>query len=184
LPEDGDGALAAVRELVEKGIPAATRSSGPHFFHFVTGGTTPAALAADWLASARDQNAFSWVASPLGSRLEVVAVDWLRELFGLPTGWGGVLTTGATTANFTALAAARCWWGGRQGRDVDADGLAGLPAVPVFSSGYVHPSALKALAMLGIGRGSVRVRARDAIGRLDADALERGPRPSAARRRS
>ncbi len=104
----------------------------------------------------------------------MVAVDWLRELFGLPEGWGGVLTTGATTANFTGLAAARRWWGLRHGHDVDSDGLAGLPPVPVFSSGYVHASALKALAMLGIGRGSVRVCARDEPGRLDEAALERG----------
>ena len=173
LPEHGDGALAAVRELLERGVPAATRSSGPRFFHFVTGGTTPAALAADWLASALDQNAFSWVASPLGSRLEAVAVDWLRDLFGLPRGWGGVLTTGATTANLTALAAARRWWALRNERDVDADGFGGLGPIPVFSSGYVHPSARKALAILGLGRDTVRVCARDEVGRLDAAALER-----------
>jgi hypothetical protein len=102
LPARGTGAAAAIAELVEKGLPGATRSSGPRFFHFVTGGGTPAALAADWLASAIDQNSFSWVSSPLGSRAERVAVAWLRELFQLPESWGGVLTTGATMANFTA----------------------------------------------------------------------------------
>jgi glutamate/tyrosine decarboxylase-like PLP-dependent enzyme len=171
LPETGDGAVAALTELVDNGIEAATGSAGPRFFHFVTGGVTPAAHGADWLASTLDQNAFSAVSSPLAARLETVAIGWLLDLFELPASWGGVLTTGATTANFTALAAARRWWAERHGVDVDSDGWAGLPAVPVFSSGYVHPSATKALAMLGIGRGSVLVVARGA-GRLDAEALE------------
>ncbi len=74
-------------------------------------------------------------------------------------------------ANFTALAAARQWWGERHERDAAADGLAGLPAVPVLSSGYIHPSARKALAMLGIGREGVRTFSRDSVGRLDLDAL-------------
>jgi glutamate/tyrosine decarboxylase-like PLP-dependent enzyme len=174
LPENGDGALAALKALVEDGFAAATRSSGPRFFHFVTGGVTPAAHAADWLATTLDQNAFTPVSSPLGARLERVAVEWLLDLFELPSSWGGVLTTGATTANFTALAAARRWWAERHGIDVDERGFAGLPAVPVFSSGYVHPSATKALAMLGIGRASVRVASRDAAGRLDPAELERG----------
>jgi glutamate/tyrosine decarboxylase-like PLP-dependent enzyme len=173
LPENGDGALVALRELVEVGLDAATRSAGPRFFHFVTGGVTPAAHGADWLASTLDQNAFSAVSSPLGTRLETVSVDWLLDLFGLPSSWGGVLTTGATTANFVALAAARRWWAQRHDVDVDDRGFAGLPATPIFSSGYIHPSATKALAMLGLGRGSVRVLARDAVGRLDVDALER-----------
>jgi glutamate/tyrosine decarboxylase-like PLP-dependent enzyme len=157
LPEDGDGALAALAELVERGFPAATRSSGPRFFHFVTGGSTPAALGADWLASLVDQNSFSWVSSPLGSQLETVAVRWLLDLFELPASWGGVLTTGATMANFVGLAAARRWWAEQHGVDVDANGFAGLPAVPVLSTPFVHASALKALAMVGIGRDSVRL---------------------------
>jgi glutamate/tyrosine decarboxylase-like PLP-dependent enzyme len=138
----------------------------------VTGGVTPAALGADWLTTALDQNAFSRVGSPLGTRLERVAVDWLKELFELPAAWGGALSTGATTANLMGLAAARQWWGERHGRDVGADGLAGLPPLPVLSSGFVHPSALKALAILGIGREAVRTFSRDAAGRLDLPALE------------
>jgi glutamate/tyrosine decarboxylase-like PLP-dependent enzyme len=173
LPEDGDGALAALTALVEQGVPAATRSSGPRFFHFVTGGVTPAAQGADWLASTLDQNAFSAVSSPLAVRLEAVTIAWLLDLFDLPASWGGVLTTGATTANFTGLAAARRWWAERHDVDVDEHGFAGLPAPPIFSSGFVHPSATKALAMLGLGRGSVRVLAKDAAGSLDVDALER-----------
>jgi glutamate/tyrosine decarboxylase-like PLP-dependent enzyme len=172
LPEDGSGAVPALEELVE-GLDAATASPGPRFFHFVTGGVTPAAFGADWLTTALDQNAFSWVGSPLGTRLETVAVGWLKQLFGLPAEWGGALTTGATTANFMGLAAARQWWGERHGRDIGAEGMAGLPPVPVLSSGFIHPSALKALAMLGIGRASVQAFSRDAVGRIDLPALGR-----------
>jgi glutamate/tyrosine decarboxylase-like PLP-dependent enzyme len=172
LPEHGTGAPAALEELLG-GLDAATASSGPRFFHFVTGGVTPAALGADWLATALDQNAFSWVGSPLGTRLETVAVRWLKELFDLPAEWGGALTSGATTANLMGLAAGRQWWGEEHGRDVGADGMAGLPPVPVLSSGLIHTSATKALAMLGIGRASVKTFSRDEVGRIDLDALER-----------
>jgi len=172
MPEDGDGTLAAVRELAERGQQAATRSSGPRFFHFVMGGGTPAALGADWLASAFDQVAFGWASSPMASRLEQVAVDWLRQLFELPEEFGGVLTSGATMGNFVALAAARNWWAERQGVEADEVGLSSLPAPLILTSGYIHPSAVQAIGMLGMGQGNVERFARDAAGRLDAEALE------------
>jgi glutamate/tyrosine decarboxylase-like PLP-dependent enzyme len=172
LPEEGDGALEAVRLLSQEGGKAAIGSAGPRFFHFVIGGVTPAALGADWVTSALDQNAGAWASSPMATKLEVVALDWLKDLFGLPAGWGGVLTTGATMANFTGLASARRWWGERHGVDVDEDGLGKLPPVPVLSSGYIHSTALKALSMLGIGRGSVNKLAKDSAGRLDLEAMD------------
>jgi glutamate/tyrosine decarboxylase-like PLP-dependent enzyme len=172
LPEEGSGAERALRELLDEGLDGTIRSAGPRFFHFVIGGSTPAALAADWLASALDQNNGAWIAAPLTAQLEVVCMSWLKELFGLPHGWGGVLTTGATMANFTALACARRWWGLQHDRDVDRDGLGGLPPVPVLSSGYIHPSATKALAMLGVGRSTVRTYIRDGVGRVDLGSLE------------
>jgi glutamate/tyrosine decarboxylase-like PLP-dependent enzyme len=167
LPDDGDGTLAAVRDLAELGAATATRSSGPRFFHFVIGGTTPAALAADWLTSALDQNVAAWIASPLGTRLEVIATDWLRELFELPEDFKGVLVTGGTMANFVALAAARDWCA----RGAADRGLAALAQIPVLTSGYVHASAMKSLALLGVGKANVRKLARDRAGRLDLDAL-------------
>jgi glutamate/tyrosine decarboxylase-like PLP-dependent enzyme len=170
LPERGSGAAAALTELLA-GKPAATRSPGPRFFHFVTGGVTPAAFGGDWLTTLLDQNSFSWVSSPLGARVETVAVQWLKELFELPAAWSGLLTTGATTANFTALGAARRWWAEQHGVDVDAVGLSGLPQTPIFSSGYVHSSAIKALGMLGLGR-ELQTFARDEVGRVDLDGLE------------
>ena len=171
LPEHGEGSLAAVRALIDGTWEGATRSAGPRFFHFVMGGGTPAALAAEWLTSAVDQIAFNWVSSPFAMRVEQISVDWLKELFGLPAAWSGVFTSGATTANFTGLAAARRWWALEHGVDVEEDGLAGLPPVPVLGGGYVHVSAVKALAMLGIGRSRVRTFPADTTGRLDVAAL-------------
>src|SRR5215207_2155650 len=115
LPETGEGAPGALAELARLGHETATRSSGPRFFHFVIGGTTPAALAADWLASALDQNVGAWIISPLGTRLEVLALDWLRQLFELPEDFSGVLVTGGTMANFVCLSAARDWCAARLG---------------------------------------------------------------------
>jgi glutamate/tyrosine decarboxylase-like PLP-dependent enzyme len=173
MPENGDGALEALAELASRGQDAAMRSSGPRFFHFVMGGGTPAAVGADWLTSAYDQVAYAWASSPFAARLEQVAVEWLRQLFELPEGFGGVLTTGATMGNFVALAAARNWWGERLGVDVDQDGLSRLPPPLIVSSGYLHPSAAQAIGMLGLGRGNIRRLARDDVGRVDLAAVER-----------
>jgi glutamate/tyrosine decarboxylase-like PLP-dependent enzyme len=172
LPAEGVGSLAALNELIAASLEGATRSTGPRFFHFVMGGGTPAALGGDWLASALDQVAFNWVSSPFAARLEQVSLDWVKDLFGLPRAWSGVITTGATMANFVGLAAARRWWGLQHDVDIEADGLAGLPPIPVLSSGYVHASALKAVGMLGIGRRNVSVLASDAVGRLDLKKLD------------
>ncbi len=173
MPEDGDGTLAALRELAERGEGSAIRSSGPRFFHFVMGGGTPAALAADWLTSSYDQVAFGWASSPFAARLEQVAIEWLLELFELPGEFGGVLTTGATMANFVGLIAARSWFGERVGVDVDEEGLPGAPPLKILSSGFVHPSAVQAVGMLGLGQGRVTRLASDSAGRLDLGALER-----------
>lgn len=170
LPEQGVGTAAAVEELLA-GMDAHVRSTGPRFFHWVMGGVTPAALAGDWLTSLLDQNAGGWEASPLASRLEQVSLGWLLELFGLPSTWGGVLTTGATMAHFTGLAGARQWWGEQQGVDVAANGTSGLPAMPVLTSRYIHVTALKVLAMLGVGREQT-IDCSDGEGRLDPSALE------------
>jgi glutamate/tyrosine decarboxylase-like PLP-dependent enzyme len=172
LPAAGVGAEASVAALVRVATAAAVHSSGPRFYHFVVGGSTPAAMAGDWLASLIDQAAGLWTASPLAGRVETIVLRWLRQLFGLPADGGGVLTPSATFANLTGLACARYWWADRHGVDVTAHGLAGLPPMPVFAGGYVHPSVRKALQILGCGRDTVRTFAADDSGRLDLDALE------------
>lgn len=169
LPQEGKGGLETVTTLLQDGLDASIASSGPRFFHFIVGGATPAALGADWVTSLLDQNPGLWVASPLGGQLDAVALGWLRELFELPPQWGGVLTSGATMANYVGLAAARRWWAQRHGHDVDRAGFEGLPPVPVFASGLVHPSIGKALGMLGIGRENLQK-----ITTGDADTLDLG----------
>jgi glutamate/tyrosine decarboxylase-like PLP-dependent enzyme len=171
LPERGSGAVDALRELLDRGVPASVSSGGPRFFHYVIGGSTPAALGAAWLTDALDQNPGLWDASPLGSALGKLSLDWLADLFGLPSTWGGALVTGGTTANYVALAAGRRWCGLQRGVDVEEEGLPALPPISVFSSGYLHTSARKAVAMLGIGRGRIRTFARDDVGRVDLEAL-------------
>ena len=172
LPSEGTGSLQALAELVAVATEGATRSTGPRFFHFVMGGVTPAALAADWLTSSLNQSAYNWVSSPLGSRIEQVALGWMKELFGIPAHWSAVMTSAATTGNFVGLAAARRWWGLEHGVDVDAQGLSGLPRTPVFSGGYLHASAVKALGMLGLGRATPQIVSGDATGRVDLVAME------------
>jgi glutamate/tyrosine decarboxylase-like PLP-dependent enzyme len=176
LPIEGSGSLRALTDLIAAASEGATRSTGPRFFHFVMGGVTPAALGADWLTSTLNQSAYNWVSSPLASRIEQVALGWMRELFGIPAGWSAVMTSAATTANLVGLAAARRWWGLGHGIDVDEQGLAGLAAPPIFAGGYLHASAVKAAGLLGLGRSRPQVLARDAGGRLDLAALERALR--------
>ncbi len=173
FPEKGLGAAAALRRLIDEGFEASVASSGPRNFHFVIGGTTPAALGGDWLASALDQIPYAWVTSPLAVKLELISLDWLREAFELPPGWGGIMTTGATMANFVGFGAARQWWGEKHGIDVAEAGLAGAPQVPILSSGYIHASAVKCFSMLGMGRASVHKFARNDIGQLDVDAMRK-----------
>ncbi|GAB1509655.1 pyridoxal phosphate-dependent decarboxylase family protein [Actinophytocola sp. KF-1] len=173
LPETGHGAPDSVAELLRIGTAAATHSSGPRFFHFVVGGSTPAAMAGDWVTSLLDQLSGMWTASAFATTAETVVLRWLKDLFGLPPGWGGVLTPSATFANLTGLACARQWWGEQHGADVAADGLAGLPRMPVLASGYVHASVRKALQLLGFGRDTVQVHARDDAGRADLDGMRR-----------
>jgi glutamate/tyrosine decarboxylase-like PLP-dependent enzyme len=172
LPSDGVGSLEALTSLVQSAMEGATRSTGPRFFHFVMGGVTPAALGADWMTSTINQSVYNWVSSPLASRIEQVTLGWLKELFGIPREWSAVMTSAATTANLVGLAAARRWWGLEHGVDVDEEGLAGLPPIPVFAGGFLHASAVKVLGIVGLGRGRPGILTRDAAGHIDLEALE------------
>jgi glutamate/tyrosine decarboxylase-like PLP-dependent enzyme len=173
LPDQGTGTKVAVETLLRVGTATATASAGPRFYHFVIGGATPAALAADWVVSLLDQNAAFRASSWFADTVETTVLDWLRDLVGLPPGWGGALTASATFGNFTGLAVATHWWGERHGVDISANGLAGLPRMPVLGGGYVHPSARKALQLLGHGRDTVQTFARDDVGRVDIAGLRR-----------
>jgi glutamate/tyrosine decarboxylase-like PLP-dependent enzyme len=107
LPQTGEDPVAVIEALARNAEPGMVASAGPRYFGFVVGGSLPAALAADWLTSAWDQNAGLYALSPAAAMVEEVAEHWLVELFSLPPGTSAGFTTGATMANFTNIAAAR-----------------------------------------------------------------------------
>jgi glutamate/tyrosine decarboxylase-like PLP-dependent enzyme len=172
LPDDGEAPEAVIDALAAGAEPGLVASPGPRYFGFVTGGSLPAALAADWLTSAWDQNACLHVMSPAAAAAEETATGWCRELLGLPETAQAGLTTGAQMANVTALAAARNAVLARAGWDVEARGLIGAPALRVIAGAEAHATVFNALRLIGLGRDTViRVEA-DEQGRMRADALE------------
>jgi glutamate/tyrosine decarboxylase-like PLP-dependent enzyme len=171
LPEQPGDPLETLRLLDEAGSPATVASAGGRYFGFVFGGSLPAALAANWLAGAWDQNACMVAASPVGAKLETVALRWLLEALGLPAEAGGGFVSGATMANFSGLAAARHALLKREGWDVEAQGLFGAPPITVVVGDEVHVSLLKALSLLGFGRERVVRVPVDGQGRMRAEAL-------------
>ncbi len=177
LPEAGSDPAVALADLDRWISPATMAMAGPRFFGFVIGGSLPGALAANVLAAAWDQNSAKWAATPGTAALERVALRWTLEALGLPRDAGGGFVTGATVANFTALAAARHAVLARAGWDVEARGLFAAPPITVVVGAEAHVSVLKALAMLGLGRERVVTVPVDGQGRLRPDALPplRGP---------
>jgi glutamate/tyrosine decarboxylase-like PLP-dependent enzyme len=171
LPAGPTSADTVLHLLHEYGSPATVAKTGGRNFGFVNGGCLPAALAAAWLVSAWDQNAAFFVQSPVAVTLEEVALEWVRDLLGLPEGSGGAVVTGATMANFSALAAARHALLERVGWDVESEGLFGAPPITVVVGEEAHTSVLKALGLLGLGRNRVVRVPVDKQGRMRADAL-------------
>ena len=168
IPERTSPAEEVLAELDEFGSPATMASAGGRFFGFVIGGSLPVTMAANWLAGAWDQNAGLVVTSPVNATLEQVALNWVKELFGLPPGCGGGFVTSATAANFCGLAAARHALLARLGWDVESQGLFGAPPLQVVVGEEVHASMRKALAMVGFGRERVVRVPCDDQGRMRA----------------
>ena len=171
LPESGEDPVLVVEALAANAEGGLIATAGPRFFGFVIGGSVPAALAADWLTSAWDQNAGLYVIGPAAAVAEEVAGAWLADLFGLPAGVSVGFTTGATMASFTGLAAARHALLARLGWDVERQGLFAAPEIPVVVSDESHVTIFAALQMLGMGRERVIRVATDEQGRMRADAL-------------
>ena len=171
LPDEPQAPLAVVEGLARAAEPGLVGSAGPRYFGFVVGGSVPAALAADWLTSAWDQNSVLYVLSPAAAVAEEVAAAWLIDLFGLPKGSSVGFTTGATMASFTAIAAARHAVLERAGWNVEDDGYVGAPPISVVVSDESHVTIFVSLQMLGLGRSRVHRVATDAQGRMRADAL-------------
>jgi glutamate/tyrosine decarboxylase-like PLP-dependent enzyme len=168
-PLDPERVIAELVEAAEDGGLMAT--PGPRFFGFVIGGALPAAVAADWLTAAWDQNAGLHAASPVAAVVEDVATAWLVELLGLPRDVSAGFVTGAQMANFVALAAARHHVLAGAGWDVEARGLAGAPPIGVFVGAERHVTVDAAVRYLGLGTASMREVAADGQGRMRPDRL-------------
>ena len=168
LPEDGQDPRAVIEHLADVGGRAAVAMAGPRYFGFVIGGALPAAVAADWLTSAWDQNAGLYVAGPAASVVEEAVGAWLIDLFGLPPASGFGLVTGCQMAHFTCLAAARQSVLERVGWDATRRGLFGAPEIEVVVGAEAHSTVHTALQYLGLGRDRVRTVRTDGQGRLVA----------------
>ena len=171
---DGD-VIAHLDEFIS---PATMGMAGPRFFGFVIGGSLPVTVAANWLATAWDQNVGYDAATPGAARIEEVSRRWLLELLDLPRDCAIGFVTGATVANFTALAAARNGVLRRVGWNVEADGLFGAPPVQIVVGEECHPTLLKSLGMLGLGRSRITRVPVDTQGRMRADKLPKLTSPA------
>jgi glutamate/tyrosine decarboxylase-like PLP-dependent enzyme len=171
LPESPTDPHEVLRLLDEIGSPATMATAGGRFFGFVIGSSLPATVAANWLATAWDQEGGMAVTAPIGAALENVCARWLVALFSLPPGTGVGFVTGATMANFSGLAAARHALLQRAGWDVEKQGLFGAPPITVVLGDEAHVSILKALSLLGLGRERVQRVPADAQGRMRLERL-------------
>lgn len=171
LPDGPSDPSPIIDQFVNAADPGIVASAGPRYFGFVNGGTLPAALAADWIVSAWDQNAGLAACSPASAVVEEITARWIAELLGLPDGLSAAFVTGATMANFTALAAARHEVLRRAGWDVEARGLHGAPPVTVVVGEERHAAIDRVLRFLGLGSEAIRPVPTDGQGRMRTDAL-------------
>src|SRR5215467_8548065 len=151
LPDGPTPAPEVIDLLADACDPGLTAMPSGRFYGFVIGGTHPAALAADWLVSAWDQNAGLRLPTPANSAVEDVVSGWLLDVLGLPAGSGVGFVTGATMSNFTCLAAARDAVLRAEGWHVATDGLTGAPRVRVIVGAERHETVDLALRYLGLG---------------------------------
>ena len=171
LPEEGVDPLRVIEELARDADPGLVVTNGGRYFGFVVGGVLPAALAADWLASAWDQAPGFYALSPAAAAVEEISRRWLCDLLGLPGTWSAGFTTGAQLANFAGLAAARHAVLTKAGWDLEKRGLFGAPPLTVVVGRERHATIDRALRFLGIGQDQLAVVDVDDQGRMRPDAI-------------
>ncbi len=171
LPREGRTALETLALLDDIGSPNTVASAGGRFFGFVNGGTLPGALAAHVLASAWDQNTALAVMSPIASKLQMIASDWIVDVLRLPAQSSAFFVGSATVANLCGLVAGRDEVCATAGYDVAAKGLRGAPKIRVVAGAASHSTTAKALSICGLGRDCVTKVAVDDQGRMRMDAL-------------
>ena len=173
LPEASSNPHVVLANLVRDADPGIVATIGPRYFGFVAGGAVPVAVAADWLASAWDQNGAMYVMSPALAVMEDIVAGWLLDMLHLPAGASIGFVTGAHMANFTCLAAARHEALRRIGWNVEEYGLQGAPRITILTGDHTHVSVIGALRMLGFGTNEVVRVPVDDQGRVQLDAFER-----------
>lgn len=178
FPETSSQPEDTLALLDDFGSPATMGIAGRRFFGFVIGGSLPVTVASNWLATAWDQNPGLRVASPVNAVIEDVALDWLRNILNLPQSTGAGFVTGATVANFTALAAARHAILQKEGWDVGSQGMFGAPPIDVIIGEEAHASVARSIALLGLGRDRCIQVPVDDQGCMRADVFPQLSRPS------
>ncbi|MEY8761130.1 pyridoxal phosphate-dependent decarboxylase family protein [Chryseobacterium tongliaoense] len=169
IPESGYGTEKALEIFNEKFEPVIVASSGPRYWGYVTGGSTPASIAGDWLASVYDQNTQSLNEQGDASAvIELETIKLMLDLLGLPESFLGGFVTGATMSNFTCMAVARQWIGKEKGKDIAKDGIS-FPFKIVTAT--PHSSSIKSLSLLGIGSSNI-VKVETMAGNREAISIE------------
>ena len=166
LPANSSNGSEIIEMLSEYGAPATTAQLGGRYFGFVNGSAVPVGLAAKNLATYWDQNPAMHVLSPIASTLESVVEKWLVELFGLPERAVAGFLSGTSTANFSALAAARYRILKRQGWDINEQGLFHAPKIRIVTGKQAHSTVLKAISLLGFGKSNIEWVDVDDQGRI------------------
>lgn len=172
LTSQGLDPQQVIDELISDVDGGLLGSAGGRFFGWVIGGSLPAALAADWLTAAWDQNSALYACGPAAAIVEEIAGIWLKDLLGLPPAASFALVTGCQMAHVTCIAAARNSLLARCGWDVEQRGLFGAPPIRILSSSERHGSIERAVRLLGLGRTNVLDLRTDSAGRLKAEAIE------------
>jgi glutamate/tyrosine decarboxylase-like PLP-dependent enzyme len=182
LPDGPTDSLDVIEELARHVEPGLMQMGSGRFFGFVIGGALPAAVAADWLTSAWDQNAGLALPTPAAALVEEVSGRWLKEILGIPPEASFALVTGCQLAHETALAAARNHVLRQAGHDVEIEGLAGTPQIRVLAGAKRHGTLDRALRFLGLGTSCIREIPADDQGRMVVDdlhvALQAGDGPT------
>ena len=171
LADDGIDPQRAVAELARDVNGGLLGSAGGRFFGWVIGGVLPAALAADWLTSAWQQNAALYACSPAAAVVEEIAGGWLKELLCLPPSVSFAIVTGCQMAHVTCLAAARHSLLASRGWDVERQGLFNAPVIRILTSTERHGSFERAVRLIGLGSGQIKLLSADTEGRLIPEAL-------------
>ncbi|MGB1250426.1 MAG: pyridoxal phosphate-dependent decarboxylase family protein [Candidatus Promineifilaceae bacterium] len=171
LPDEMQAGADILSLLDQYGSPATVAQTGGRYFGFVNGNAIPTALAARWLSDVWDQNSALHVMSPIVAKLEQVCERWAVDLLGLSAETAAGFVSGTSIATLCGLAAGRYALLKKQGWDVNEDGLFGAPPIRVVVSEQAHGTVLKALALLGLGKGRIERVPADDQGRIDVSQL-------------